>query len=674
MAIDTVENVHLVFKTHLDLGFTDYARNVTHLYHEDFFPRAIELAKESRRRSQIDHFVWTTGTWLIYDYLEQAAPDERKKMDKAIEKGYIVWHALPFTTHSELLDPSLYRFGLSLSRRLDLRYGKNTTGAKMTDVPGHTRSIVPYLEEAGVKFLHLGINPSSMPPAVPPLFRWQAAGGSEVIVMIQEDYGKVAVLPDGKTAVAVDHTGDNHGPPLMMQVDEAYWKLRRQFNSADVQVSDLNQVADALYGMRELLPVVTSEIGDTWIHGTGADPTKMRRHRELCRLRNEWLTSGALIANSELESAFSRPLLAVAEHTWGMDEKAALGDYKAYAPEDFVELRKEDRAVRFEDSWNEQRAYIDSAIEALEGTPLHKAALARLASTEPAEADLSEYATMSGNSIELGTFRLDIGDDGSIISLYDKQSRRDWAGEANPFAQFSYQTFSYADNLRFLDQYSTILPFWAVTAFTKLGMEDADQPSAFWYPRLQGVYQHASENKVLVKMQMPEDRPYGCPERAEYVLEAQDRSLLIDFCWFDKNATRLPEAMWLTFRPRVDTPKNWVMMKIGQPVSPLDVVRNGNRKLHSIGQTMACIDGKTGIAIETFDGGLVAPGGPSLLDFNNIQPRLGKGMSFNLHNNVWCTNFPMWLEDDGRFRYRISFDSQAIAVLAESMIKGETHG
>ncbi len=674
MAIDTVERVHLIFKTHLDLGFTDYARNVTRLYHEDFFPRAIELARESRRRSQTDHFVWTTGTWLIYDYLEQAAPDERKKMDEAIENGYIVWHALPFTTHSELLDPSLYRFGLSLSRRLDLRYGKNTTGAKMTDVPGHTRSIVPYLEEAGVKFLHLGINPSSMPPAVPPLFRWQAAGGSEVIVMIQEDYGKVAVLPDGKTAVAVDHTGDNHGPPLMMQVDEAYWKLRRQFNSADVQVSDLNQVADALNGMRELLPVVTSEIGDTWIHGTGTDPTKMRRHRELCRLRNEWLSSGALIANSELESAFSRPLLAVTEHTWGMDEKAALGDYKAYAPEDFVELRKEDRAVRFEDSWNEQRAYIDSALEALKGTPLHKAALARLASTEPAEAGLSEYATISGNSIELGSFKLEIGDDGSIISLYDKQSRRDWAGEENPFAQFSYQTFSYADNLRFLDQYSTILPFWAVTAFTKVGMEDADQQSAFWYPRLQGVYQHASENKVLVKMQMPEDRPYGCPERAEYVLEAQDRSLLIDFCWFDKNATRLLEAMWLTFRPRVDTPKNWVMEKIGQPVSPLDVVRNGNRKLHSIGQMIACVDGKTGIAIETLDGGLVAPGGPSLLDFNNIQPRLGKGMSFNLHNNVWCTNFPMWLEDDGRFRYRISFDSQAIADLAESMIKGESHG
>jgi len=674
MAIDTVKNVHLIFKTHLDLGFTDYARNVTRLYHEDFFPRAIELARESRRRSQTDHFVWTTGTWLIYDYLENAESQARKEMDEAISKGYIVWHALPFTTHSELLDPSMFRFGLGLSRKLDARYGKKTTGAKMTDVPGHTRSIVPYLEEAGVKFLHLGINPSSMPPAVPPIFRWQAAGGSEVIVMVQEDYGKVAVLPDGKTAVAVDHTGDNHGPPHMMQVDEAFWKLRRQFAGADVQVSDLNQIADAIYGMRELLPVVESEVGDTWIHGTGTDPTKMRRHRELCRLRNEWLTSGALIANSELESAFSRPLLAVAEHTWGMDEKAALGDYQAYAPKDFVRLRKEDRAVRFEDSWNEQRAYIDSALDALEGTPLQKAAQARLASIEPLEADLTEYTKVPGSSIQLGSFNLEIGDDGSIVSLYDKQTKRNWAGKANPIARFAYQTFSYADNLRFLDQYSTILPFWAVTAFTKVGMENADQPSAFWHPLLLGVYRHHSENKYLVKMQMPGDRPYGCPERAEYVLEVQEGCLLIDFCLFDKKATRLPEAMWLTFCPRVDTPKNWVMEKIGQPVSPLDVVRNGNRKLHSIGQVVGCSSKGSAIAIKTLDGGLVAPGGPSLLDFNNIQPQLGKGMSFNLHNNVWCTNFPMWFEDDARFRYRLSFGAQAEEQMTSALNRTERHG
>ena len=48
---------------------------------------------------------------------------------------------------------------------------------------------------------------------------------------------------------------------------------------------------------------------------------------------------------------------------------------------------------------------------------------------------------------------------------------------------------------------------------------------------------------------------------------------------------------------------------------------------------------------------LVAPGEPSLLDFNDRQPPLERGMHFNLYNNVWGTNFPMWSDEDARFRF-----------------------
>ena len=47
--------------------------------------------------------------------------------------------------------------------------------------------------------------------------------------------------------------------------------------------------------------------------------------------------------------------------------------------------------------------------------------------------------------------------------------------------------------------------------------------------------------------------------------------------WFDKAACRLPEALWLTFNPRVPSPSRWTMDKLGQAVSPLDVVLDGNR-------------------------------------------------------------------------------------------------
>ena len=59
------------------------------------------------------------------------------------------------------MSPALFRAGLSFSQELDRRFGVRTTAAKMTDVPGHTLGIVPLLAEAGVRFLHLGVNTAS---------------------------------------------------------------------------------------------------------------------------------------------------------------------------------------------------------------------------------------------------------------------------------------------------------------------------------------------------------------------------------------------------------------------------------------------------------------------------------------------------------------------------------
>src|SRR5262249_49821235 len=147
------ETVHIVFKTHLDVGFTDFAQTVTASYFENYIPSAIRLAKELRERGGEERFIWTTGSWLIYEYLERATVAQRKLLEDAILAGDIVWHGLPFTTHTELMDVSLFKYGLSLSQALDQRFGRKTIAAKMTDVPGHTRAIVPLLEEAGIQFL-----------------------------------------------------------------------------------------------------------------------------------------------------------------------------------------------------------------------------------------------------------------------------------------------------------------------------------------------------------------------------------------------------------------------------------------------------------------------------------------------------------------------------------------
>ena len=55
------------------------------------------------RESGDERYVWTTGSWLLYEYLEQATPQDRKRMEQAIAKGDIAWHALPFSWQTEMM-------------------------------------------------------------------------------------------------------------------------------------------------------------------------------------------------------------------------------------------------------------------------------------------------------------------------------------------------------------------------------------------------------------------------------------------------------------------------------------------------------------------------------------------------------------------------------------------
>ena len=123
------------------------------------------------------------GSWLLYRYLEQANGASRKRMEDAVARGHIAWHALPFTWQTELLDRSTIAACLGFSKELDKRFGRTTTGAKMTDVPGHSRGLIAPLTEGGVTFLDIGVNAASTPPDVPAVFVWKKPRGASVIVM-----------------------------------------------------------------------------------------------------------------------------------------------------------------------------------------------------------------------------------------------------------------------------------------------------------------------------------------------------------------------------------------------------------------------------------------------------------------------------------------------------------
>jgi len=46
----SISTVHLVFKTHLDVGFTDLAKNVVRRYFDHYIPGALDLATAMRER------------------------------------------------------------------------------------------------------------------------------------------------------------------------------------------------------------------------------------------------------------------------------------------------------------------------------------------------------------------------------------------------------------------------------------------------------------------------------------------------------------------------------------------------------------------------------------------------------------------------------------------------
>ena len=660
-------NIHLIFKTHLDIGFTDFATVVVENYFKKFIPASLRVARQMHDANRPENFIWTTGSWLIYEYLEQASSSERAEMEAAIELGEIAWHALPFTTHTELMDPELYRFGLSLSKILDKRFGKKTISAKLTDVPGHTRGIIPLLAESGVKFLHIGVNPGSTIPEVPKLFRWQDESGAEIIVMYESGYGSAFVIDGLEDSLAFGHTGDNLGPQSPDEVLDVYREKRALFPDANIFASTLNQFAEKLEPIRHTLPVITNEIGDTWIHGIGSDPIKVSRYRELLRLRLEWLEQKRISYSDRHFFKFNNRLLLVPEHTWGMDEKTFLGDHENYDHELFSKARGLPNFKKLESSWVEKRGYIQNAVNVLVDSSLAEEARNRLEAIRPMQPDLSKWEIIEKDRFRMKTTRFEVDFDpkkSGISSLIDHKVKKCLFDEIHSMGDLVYQTFSAADYGRFFHQYIISKEMegdWPKEDFCKPGLELANPISRTWRTITLGCYYRKSIlcSEVLYHLTFEEEciTSYGAPRNVylTYRFADDSDSITIDIQWFNKAACRMPEAIWLGFSPILSQNVEWKINKLGRTISPLEVVENGNRLLHAVGEFVELSSPDRSIKIYPLDSPLVAPGEPSLLDFNNHQPDLHKGMHFCLLNNVWGTNFPMWFEEDCRFRFILAF-------------------
>ena len=635
------KDIHLIFKTHLDIGFTDHAARVRRQYHEQFIPQAIATgAHFYAENPAAPAFIWTTGAWLIWDHLETQDKEKVRALEQAIERGLVTWHALPFTTHTELMSAELFEAGLSYAQALDSRFGRKTIAAKMTDVPGHTLGMVPLLARAGVKFLHLGVNTASPVPDVPPIFRWQAPDGSEVVVMYQGSYGATDFPAGEDVGLSFAHTNDNIGPQSVGQTVEALRHLQKAHPEARIVASTLDAFGALMWERRESLPVVTVEIGDSWIHGAASDPIKLQRFKALQRFHD------ALEPTPERQ-AFGRGLTLVAEHTWGVDIKTYLRDETAWDRADFQRARASDyRFAYAEQSWAEQRGYLQTALSAL-GPDDRAEAEEALGALEVSAAPEPQDET----EISDGGWRADLDPaSGDIVQLVSPAGRV-LGGTNGSIFGYRHESYDAHELKRHLDSYLQHREEWAILDHDKPGLERAQTArTACFVPEHLGV----SADRRTGIARLPDDASalLGGPLRHEISLRGIDDSTVeITLVLRDKPANRMPEAGFLFFTPAGG--QSWSAKKMGLWHRTENIVRRGGGQLQAVEAVSVSLGSGT-VTVTPLDSALVAPARSPFMPFQPERPDFSRGVRFNLYNNKWGTNFPMWWDGTVKMRFVVT--------------------
>lgn len=630
------KKIIVLFKTHLDIGFTDLSGKVTEKYMREFIPNAIRVGEELRQQSPPINFCWTTGSWLIYEYLNQAEDAEVEKLEKAIKKGIISWHGLPFTTHSEYMTRELFEHGLQLSKQLDKRFGKKTIGAKLTDVPGHTKAIVLLMANAGLEFLHIGVNDACPNPVTAPIFRWQV-DGKEITVMYDQGYGDFSPIRESGVHVYFAHTGDNLGVQSSSKVVNIIKKLKKEYPKAEIVIGDLNDVAYAVREVKDSLPVLTSEIGDTWIHGAGTDPGKNSMYRSLLRFTKT-------LDDQETKEKVWGNLLLVAEHTCGCDEKVHLHDYFNYSKKQLEKSRSKPNFKKMQESWQEQRQYVKNALDTLPAD-LKNQAEKEMSEYKREFTDILKMNDLSKQSFAtINNWEIKWNPQGEIVSL--EKSGRVYADGQHRLCTLFYEQFSGAEYKKFFNEYNTHKYRWAREDYTKIGMGRIAKKYQRYGTQLKSVYQNNNQLVFRLVFEPKAHALCGAPKEIEILLTFENAKVTVDLAWTNKPANRVAEALWLGFAP-ID--KGPMITKLDMMINPQDVVEKGNRKLFGTDDGVYYENS----TIHSLDAAIAAFEEPSLLNFNQKIPNTEKGVYFNLYNNVWGTNFPMWYDEDARFRFVI---------------------
>ena len=335
-------------------------------------------------------------------------------------------------------------------------------------------------------------------------------------------------------------------------------------------------------------------------------------------------------------------------------------------------LKKKTRCAYsiIESSWAEQRKYIEKAVLALpdelkktaDGTlaPLIPAApyTERSAAGENPRGEASD-ASKHGR-VEFGTlfrsngFEFSFGSSGGLSYLGRAGGAAVLRGFDAPLAEYRlYNASGYrAFRKSYLRNYRKNFE-WAAPDYTKPGLEGLDlQPAreGLLADRILKI----KDNLYVAVLRSRYGLNYGAPKLAEAVYRFEENRVFLSFYWYGKDAVRMPESLWLHIYPEAEDGARVFFRKIGREIDARNVVSLGARGLSAAESVSVELKGGGFLTVVNRHTPLVCLGEGKLLEFDDRIGELSRGLAFNIHNNVWGTNFPQWYGQDGVAAFELS--------------------
>ena len=257
-----------------------------------------------------------------------------------------------------------------------------------------------------------------------------------------------AEAPNG-VALCTEFRTDNTGPPAnVSEVMGILNSVEKEYPGAEVIASTFDAFFEDVQVIRDQLPTVSLEVGDTWVYGNPSDPLKMAQYRAIQRAWIKCLQSGEPRCQPSDPAIQNMTffLLKAPEHTWGTPGISGWGGGDDYNTSKFHGDLSNVTFMKAAESWAEQRIFNELAACALETAPHPLAKVVREELSivenvkEPDTSDLKELPLQNIVTFSSGA-QIQLGSDGSLVMLRFPGGE-DLASPSAPFGGFSYQTFN----------------------------------------------------------------------------------------------------------------------------------------------------------------------------------------------------------------------------------------